>query len=477
MGTIGGVRARTEARNGTDPSVPSSRGPRRRGGLRRVLSAAGVVALAVVLLAVGGIGVFHHRDDRGTNPVLGKDPASSLEGHPVVLSGSLQQAIASLQERLKAVPADADSWATLGLAYVQEARVTADPSYYPKAEGALRRSLRLEPDKNFVADTGEGALAAARHDFTGALSWGEKAREINPYSGNVYGVIGDAQNELGHYGEAFATFQHMVDLKPDLSSYARASYARELQGDVPGAITDMQLALDAAGTPEDRAFAASQLGDLSFNSGQLDDAEHFYSMAVAAAPEYEPPQAGLARVAWARGDVDGAIQRFSEIVAGYPAPEYVIALGDLLSVAGRDQDAAAQYATVRIEEKLFAAAGVDVDLELALFDADHGNPDRAVAEATAEWNKRHSILVADALGWSLYKAGRADEALQYAKFARQLGYRGALLAFHAGMIERATGDVTGARRDLAEALATNPHFSILYADTARQTLAALGGGA
>jgi tetratricopeptide (TPR) repeat protein len=436
----------------------------------------GVVGLALSLLVVGGLGPFHRGGAQDQQPVLGVDPAGSLEEHPVVLSGSLQQAIATLQERLKQIPEDADSWATLGLAYVQEARVTADPSYYPKAEGALRRSLKLESSNNFAADTGMGALAAARHDFTGALSWGEQARDINPYNGNVYGVIGDAQVELGRYDDAFATFQHMVDVKPDLASYARASYARELQGDLAGARADMQLALDAAGTPEDRAFAASQLGDLSFNSGDLADAEHFYTEATVDAPEYMPPRAGLARVAWAKGDVEGAIRRFTDIVAAYPSPEYVIALGDLSSIAGRTGDAAAQHATVRVEERLFAAAGVDVDLELALFDADHGNPDRAVREATDEWHKRHSILVADALGWSLFKDGRAAEALPYARFANQLGYRNALLKFHAGMIERATGDTAGAIRDLGLALEYNPHFSILYADTARQTLDALQKG-
>ena len=235
----------------------------------------------------------------------------------------------------------------------------------------------------------------------------------------------------------------------------------------------MQLALSAAGTPEDRGFAASQLGDLAFNSGDVDGAESFYSQAVAVAPEYVPPQAGLARVAWARGDVDDAIAQFSVIVQKFPSPEYVIALGDLYAAAGRSAEAAQQYATVRVEERLFAAAGVDVDLELALFDADHGNPARAVDEARAEWQKRHSIHVADALGWSLFKAGRADEALEYAAFARKLGYRNALFAFHAGMIEQAAGDLGAARRDLREALDINPNFSILYADTARETLAAL----
>src|SRR4051812_8635749 len=145
MGAIGGVRDLTGSREGADPSAPERRRPRLRRGLRRTLTAVGVIAVAMTLLVAGGLGLFHRADTAAESPLIGTDPAGSLEGHPVVLSGSLQQAIASLQARLKAVPTDASSWATLGLAYVQEARVTADPSYYPKAEGALRRSLRLQP--------------------------------------------------------------------------------------------------------------------------------------------------------------------------------------------------------------------------------------------------------------------------------------------------------------------------------------------
>jgi tetratricopeptide (TPR) repeat protein len=269
----------------------------------------------------------------------------------------------------------------------------------------------------------------------------------------------------------------MVDLKPDLASYARVSYARELQGDLAAAMSAMDLALSAAGTPEDRAFASSQLGDLAFNDGDVERAKAFYQEAVGFAPEYVPPQAGLARVAWARGDVDAAIQQFRVIVQKFPSPEYVIALGDLYAVAGRSDRADEEYATVRVEERLFAAAGVDVDLELALFDADHGDPARAVDEAQAEWNRRHSIHVADALGWALFKSGRADEAVEYAEFAGKLGTRNALFAFHRGMIERATGDLADARHHLREALAINPFFSILHAETARQALASLEGAA
>jgi len=463
----GGVRM--EAGPSTPPPTPRGRGG-------RVLAAAG---LAVVLFAVGGVGLFravHPQSDGSSADAGSADAGSALGERPVILSGTLQQAIVSLQQRLRAAPEDWQSWANLGLAYVQEARVTADPRYYPKAQGALERSLRLQPDGNFAAYTGEGALALARHDFAGGLRWGEKARGVNAYNGNVYGVIGDAQIELGRYPQAFATIQHMVDLKPDLSSYARVSYVRELRGDVAGAIRAMRLAFNAAGTPDDQAFAAYYLGELYFNSDRVEQAAGWYRRGAQLAPEYFPPQEGLARVAWAEGDAQEAIRLYRGIVSRYPSPQYVIALGDLYTMTGQKALAQRQYALVRAEEKLFQANGVNVDLELALFDVDHGDPSAALSAARAEWGRRHSILVADALGWALHANGRDRDALRYATIATELGYRSALLSFHKGMIERALGDVAAARRDLGTALHINPHFSILYAPVAAKALASMGGG-
>ena len=447
------------------PPVPGSRRGRR---------IAAVVVLALLLFGVGGLGLWtgHGSSTGPAEARLPGDRGSSLAAHPAVIAGSLHEEIAGLQVRLDAISQDWRSWATLGLAYVQEARVTADPRFYPRAQGALARSLSIHPHGNFEASTGEGALALARHDFAGALTWGRKARAINPYNGNIYGVIGDALVELGRYREAFATFQHMVDLRPDLSSYARASYALELQGDVPAATRAMKLALGAAGTPEDQAFAAFYLGELYFNSGRVDRAAFYYRRGAQLAPDYIPPKAGLAKVAWARGDLTDAIQRYEHIVGRYPLPEYVIALGDLYTRAGDPRRAAREYALVHVEERLFQAAGVNVDLELSLFEADHGDPAAALRAARDEWARRHSILVADALGWALHRAGRDREAMPYARFAEKLGYHSALIHFHAGMIELSLGHRAAGLAELRRARAINPHFSIRYAPVALRLLGA-----
>ena len=368
------------------------------------------------------------------------------------------------------MPGDWRSWAILSLAYVQEARVTADPSYYSRAEGAVRRSLRLRPSENFEAAIGRGALALGRHDFAEALRWGRLARKLNPFAGNAYGVIGDAQLELGRYPAAFATFQRMVEVRPDVASYSRVSYARELLGDVSGAEEAMRLAMDAAGSPEDRAFAAYHLGELAWDRGRPAAAALWYREAVALAPTYVPPQAGLAKVAWASDRTAAAIELYRDVVDRNPLPEYAAALGDLYASADRTAMAGREFELVRAEERLFRAAGVNVDLEVALFDADHGSPRAALDAARGEWGRRTSVHVADALGWALYRNERYAEASRFSSRALELGTRNALFHFHSGMIELALGNGAEGLEHLRTAVEINPHFSIQHSATAARLI-------
>jgi tetratricopeptide (TPR) repeat protein len=232
-----------------------------------------------------------------------------------------------------------------------------------------------------------------------------------------------------------------------------------------------------AGTPADTAWACYQLGELYFNQGDLQNARAAYLRGTDVDADYVPPFAGLAKVAWAEGHLQQAIAGFTDVVSRYPSPEYVIALGDLYTAAGQSDQAAQQYGLVHVEEQLFRSNGVNIDLELALFDAAHGDPAGALAAASDEWEKRHSVLVADAYGWALYANGRYSEAAIYARKAMALGYRNALFAFHAGMIQLKLGHTAEARRLLATAVHTNPHFSIQYAPLAQAALSKLGGAA
>jgi tetratricopeptide (TPR) repeat protein len=384
------------------------------------------------------------------------------------------ESIQNLQEQLWANPNDWQAYSQLGMAYLQKARETGDPTYYQKTEEALDKALSFQPD-DYSSVSARGALALARHDFALALEWGEKAKQLNPDRIYAYGVIADAQIELGQYEEAVQTLQTMVDLRPDMNSYSRISYLRELHGDMDGALEMMQLAVDS-GTPnsESTAWVRTQLANLYFNTGRLEQAELEYQRTLQDRPNYVYALAGLGRVCAAQGDMEAAIELMNQTVAIMPLPEFVITLGDLYQASGQHEKAEQQYRLVAAIETLHRANGVDMDMEIALFHADHDQQlEETLALARKAYTNRPSIHAADALAWALYKTGNYQEAQRYSVEALQLGTKDSLKLFHTGMIALELGSKDQAREYIEEALAINPHFSILYAEEARRILATL----
>jgi tetratricopeptide (TPR) repeat protein len=171
-----------------------------------------------------------------------------------------------------------------------------------------------------------------------------------------------------------------------------------------------------------------------------------------------------------------SIDRYQEVVSRYPSAEFVVALADLYRTTGQGALADEQEDVVRAMHELAASSGVNIDLELALFDADHGEPAAALEAARAEWARRKSVHVADAFGWALYANGRYAEAARLSERALSLGTHDALFLFHAGMIRLELGQDDEARAFLRRALRINPHFSILHLAAAERTLADLEAG-
>lgn len=381
------------------------------------------------------------------------------------------ETIISLQDHLRLNPEDSAAYARLGLAWLQQVRETGDASLYGQAEQAFNEALRRDAEQ-LDALMGQGLLALARHDFTAALTWGEKARQVNPHRAQVYGIMGDAQVELGQYEAAFKTIQKMVDTRPELSSYSRVSYVRELRGDTAGAIAAMEQAVDSGlPTYEGTLWARVQLGHLYFNSGDLPQAEKIYRQAIYYRPDYFYAQAGLARVQAAQGHYQEAIQAYEAIVKRLPLPEFVIVLGELYEITGQAEQAKQQYDLVRVIQQLNTQNGMNTDLELALFNLDHGdNPAQALRQAQAGYHSRPSVYAADVIAWGFYHTGDYAQAWSYSQEALRLGTRNALWHYHAGQIALALDKLPEARHHLRQALAINPYFSILYAPQAQTLL-------
>jgi tetratricopeptide (TPR) repeat protein len=396
-------------------------------------------------------------------------------GPPVAGAPSLRPDL-NTDAQLRRLQADvrrgAPREAELAAAYVQKARESGDPGFYSRADRVLRRALARGP-----ADAAElveaGALAAGRHDFRGAERLARRARALEPASLAPYPVLVDALVELGRYREAERTLQRMVDLKPNLTAYARVSYLRELYGDLAGAVDAMRRAAAAGGpVPENVAYVQTLLGGLELSRGRPVAARRAYAAALAAVPGYVPAQAGRARLAAASRDLRGAIARWREIVDRRPLPEYAIALGEAELAAGRRAAGRRDLALVRAEQALLAGAGVNTDVELAIFEADHGDRDRAVELARAAWAQAPSVRSADALGWALTRAGRPRAGLRWAERALALGSLDPTFRYHAGMTALAAGRDAGGRRHLRSALAHGLDAHPFHANRARRALEA-----
>lgn len=386
------------------------------------------------------------------------------------------ESTADLIERYQMILRDAPDnhqiYAELGLAYLQQARESADPTLYDRAEQAFESALAGDPTLGHAL-IGQGTLALSRHEFDLAEAWALAGREANPYAAEPLAILVDAQVETGRYDEAAHTLQQLLDLRPDNAAWSRVSYLRELHGDVPGAIEAMERAASSAAPgSEPRAWSLVQVGHLYFGSGDLPAAERAYGEAIFHRSDFAAAAYGLARVEAARGDPAAAAARMEPVVTRLPLPEYAIFLGELYESMGEAAAAGEQYDLVRALMALSAAGGMNVDLELALFDAAHGSdPDAAVARAEAAYAARPSIHAADALAWSLLAAGDAAAARPLSEQALRLGTRDANLWYRAGRIALAAGDEATGRRYLTTALEINPHFSPLYAPDAQRRLA------
>jgi tetratricopeptide (TPR) repeat protein len=382
---------------------------------------------------------------------------------PPAVAPTGDDAVAALEARVQANPNDVAGWQQLGAAYVHRAVATGDPSGYSLAGRALDRADALSPGDP-ATTVARGTLLLSLHQFADALSAGQAALAARPDDRDALAVVVDASVELGRYDDAAATLQRLVDIRPSLAALSRVSYLRELHGDVTGAVIAMQQAVAAGGSAFDTATVTAFLGDLYWNSGRVDDAAGQYERAATLAPGLAGAEIGLARVEAARGDRDDAVERLQQLVDRYPTPAATTLLGDLTG----------DHGLVRTTYTLQESAGGVVDLEAALFEADHGDPAVALRRAQAAYDARQTIYTADALAWALHRTGRDAEALPHVDEALRMGTADALLHYHAAEIAAATGDTARARAEVTTALATNPNFSFVLAPAARELAARFG---
>ncbi|HEY3493200.1 MAG TPA: tetratricopeptide repeat protein [Polyangiaceae bacterium] len=379
--------------------------------------------------------------------------------------------IRELQRRVRARPDSEDAWLLLGRAWVRRAREASDPGHYLSAEACANELLARAPEQPAARNL-LGLVLLNRHDFSAAKALAEAVLARDPRDAMAWGTLSDAELELGDFDAAVHAADRMLEQKPGLPAYSRASYLRFLRGDLDGAVATIRLAIDAGldpNDPEPLAWTLVQAAELFWQQGDYAGAGAGFQQALEVVPDYPAALAGRGRVALAEGDPARAARLLRRALEQSPLLETACWLADALAEAG--DTSGAQQALERAERE-----GLRGDARaLSLFYSTRGkNLARALELARAERRVRGDVYTEDALAWAYYKNGAFELARQSSDRAVRLGTPDARLAFHRGAILLATGEVRRGRELLRETLARHPKFDRSGAAEARRLL---GGGA
>lgn len=386
---------------------------------------------------------------------------------PPAGTAAIDVELKAAQRRVQDLPKKADGWVMLGRAWVKKARQSGDPGYYLNADACAESALQLEP-QHAPALNLRGLVLLNSHRFSEAKALAESILARDSDDAMALGTLSDALLELGDIDGAIKAADRMLERKPDLPSYSRASYLRWLRGDVKGALEAMRLAFDAGRGQKDKepsAWALVQAANMFWFQGDLDGAASGYQLTLDYLPGYAPALVGQGRVLLARGQASQAVLRFREALSKQPLVETAWLLGDALTAAGDRAGAAQAWSEVQ-------RLGRQGDPRtLALFLATKNqDPTEALKLAREEVLKRPGPHSRDAYAFALLRAGQIGEAQAEMKAVLELGVREPAIRYHAGLIALAAGKKVEGQRLLREALRMNPHFDTTGAEEARSVL-------
>ena len=349
-----------------------------------------------------------------------------------------REKVDDLKKKLAKDPNDVKLRLQIAMIYLSEARITGEhPYYYPAVLKILDGVLYLDP-KNFEATTFKSSVKMSQHQFAEARDLAEAARKINPANAYVYGVLVDANVELGYYKEAIAMSDKMQELKPSLESYSRASYLREIYGDFKGSISAMKLAVEA-GMPGSEPFCWSKktLGHLYESTGQLGEAQKQYDDILAVRPSYAFAYGGQARILKANKQYDKALELLDKAAKIMPEFSFHEEMAEIYDLQGNHEKALDKYEEVALMLDEDAKSGHAVDLELCKLYTKAGKMDLALKHGLIEYKKRpRNIDVNHAMAVVAFKSNDFKKAKEYISVAMSTGSKDPELLMDAGKIDR-----------------------------------------
>lgn len=381
---------------------------------------------------------------------------------------SISEAYDKCIEALKQNPDDLKQFIKLAGVYIAEGRITGNGAYYSSA--AMKMSDRVIADNPANADLVFQALSIKSavllnlHQFKEALEVAKKAEKISQMNAAIYGAMVDANVELGNYAQAVQDCDRMVSIRPDLRSYSRISYLRQIHGDNRGAIQAMQMAVEAGGAgDENTEWARVTLGDLYLNIGNLDSAEFQYRYSMGYRNDYPYAQIGLAKVEKARKNYDSAIALTKSAINTMSESSFVAQLADLYELKGDNAKAKEIRKDVidllneGEEENEKAGVKHNGNRELASAYLAASEYDKALGFAKIDLAMRPDNIDANELAsWICYKKGDFAAAKGYADKALRMNTKSPATLYKMGLVYTQAGDAAKGNALQQEAQAMAP---------------------
>ncbi len=388
------------------------------------------------------------------------------------------------KEAITKNPGDLQQYINLASAFIAEGRITGNTGYYNNAAlqmlAEVTNSQTANRDITFQALTLQSSVLLNYHQFKDALAAAEKGVAINNYNSGIYGALVDANVELGNYEKAVEYCDKMVSLRPDLRSYSRVSYLRQLYGQNKGAIQAMTMAVEA-GVPgsENTEWARTTLGDLYLTNGNPDSASIIYRTALIYRPSYPYALIGLAKVAKVKRDYNAAIARTEEAIRLLPDASFVALLADLHELNGNEKKASEVRADVVsiIEEGVdqepkLALAKHNVSRELATAYMHNGNLEQALRYAKKDLEMRPTNIDANSLvAWIYYLKGDYAAARMHIDKAFVTNIQSAELFYKAARIYAKAGIQERSNELMENATTINAHVQDYYGNPTKYAAA------
>lgn len=382
---------------------------------------------------------------------------------------SIKEAYNKAIEGLKKNPEDLQQYINLSSVYITEGRITGDNSYYSNAAlkmlSKVTESKTANKDLEFQALSVKSAVLLNLHQFKQALETAQQGVAINNYNAAIYGALVDANVEMGNYDEAVKDCDKMMAIRPDLRSYSRASYLRQIYGQNDGAIEAMKMAVDA-GVPgsENTEWARTTLGDLYLAKGNVDSASVIYRTSLVYRPSYPFAVIGMARVEKARKNYDAAITQTRNAITILSDVAFVALLADLYELKGdvakakeTREDVISLLEQGQKSEENNANAKHNASREMATAYMNAGKLDEALKFAKTDLEMRPSNIDANELAaWIYYLKGDYANARTHADKMLATNTANANTLYKAGAIYTAAGVPDKGSELMNKALAVNP---------------------